>query len=120
MNEISIREQKLYQIKYELDKRKRKIVDKGKILKKHTNENEFLQIVLDDYKKYYNHIIDTKKKQLEEFNRLKQYIIATKSNIHSIDINIDRAKLDYKDINNEITKLKSELDQMISNDNINE
>ena len=120
MNEIAIREKKLYHLKCELEKRKKNMIQKGKVLKKYTNENDFLQIILDDYNKYYTHIIDVKKKQLDQFNQLKNYLANVKTNIHSIDINIDRAKLDYKDINNEIDKLKGELNQIISNSNINE
>ena len=120
MNEIAIREKKLYHLKCELEKRKKNMIEKGKKLKKHTDENDFLKIILDDYNKYYKYIIEIKKQQLEQFNHLKNYLANVKSNIHSIDINIDRAKLDYRDINNEINKLKGELDQIISNSNINE
>lgn len=119
MNELALREQKLYRLRCELEKRKKMMMKKGELLKNHVDENNFLNIILDDYQKYYKHIVDTKKKQLEEFNKLRSYLMATKSNIKSIDINIDRAKLDYKDINNEISKLKSELDEIISNNNIN-
>ena len=119
MNELALREQKLYRLRSELEKRKKTMMKKGELLKNHVDENNFLSIILDDYQKYYKHIVDTKKKQLAEFNKLRSYLMATKSNIKSIDINIDRAKLDYKDINNEISKLKSELDEIISNNNIN-
>ena len=120
MNEIALREKKLYHLKCELEKRKKNMFEKGKQLKKHTDENTFLKLIMEDYQKYYNYIISIKKKQLEEFNQLKTYLANVKSNIHSIDINVDRAKLDYRDINNEISKLKGELDQIISNSNINE
>ena len=120
VNDIALREKKLYHLKCELEKRKKIMIEKGKKLKKHTNENEFLKIILEDYNKYYNYIIDIKKKQLDQFNQLKHYLANVKSNIQSIDINMDRAKLDYKDINNEINKIKGELNQIISNSNINE
>ena len=119
MNELALREQKLYRLRCELEKRKKMMIKKGTLLKNNVDENNFLNIILDDYQKYYKHIVDTKKKQLEEFNKLRSYLMATKSNIKSIDINIDRAKLDYRDINNEIIKLKNELDEIISNNNIN-
>ena len=120
MNEIALREKKLYHLKCELQKRKKNMIEKGKILKNHTEENEFLKIILEDYNKYYNYIIDIKKEQLNQFNQLKNYLANVKSNINSIDINIDRAKLDYRDINNEISKLKGDLEEIISNSNINE
>tara|TARA_E500000178_G_C16937423_1_gene714677 strand:+ start:216 stop:578 length:363 start_codon:yes stop_codon:yes gene_type:complete len=120
MEELVYREKKIYNLKCELEKRKRHMMEKSKLLKDNLQDNKFLKVILDDYKEYYNYIISVKKKQLQQFTFLKNYLEKTNSELKTIDINMERAKLDYKDINNEISKLKLELNQIISNSNINE
>ena len=65
---LAIRDHKIYQMKAELENRKKMLCTKRKQLVNSERENTFLKGVADDYDTYNKHIISQKEQQLLFFN----------------------------------------------------
>lgn len=113
-NQLAQRDLKLIQIYEEIKNKKDLILKKKKDLAKKKNVNAYLEIVNNDYENYYNYILEQKKKELEAMNILNEYIDDLVNTDQLVDTQLKTAKRDQKEILNEISKIKGELDKLIA------
>jgi hypothetical protein len=113
-NKLAQRDLKLIQIYEEIKNKKDLILKKKKDLSKKKNVNAYLEIVNNDYENYYNYILEQKKKELEAMNILNEYIDDLVNTDKLVDTQLKTAKRDQREILNEISKIKGELDKLIA------
>jgi hypothetical protein len=114
---LSERDLNLTQIEKEIRSKKELLLKKKNDLKEKTKLNDFLNNVREDYKKYYDYIIEEKQKQISALTVLKEYLgdLARTENV--VNSQIRTAKHDQNYINLEIEKIKKELDKIIQTNN---
>jgi len=103
----------LIHIENEIQFRRKKLLEKQKKIHGITKQNQFLELVKEDYKKYYDIIIHQKQEQLKALELLKTYIhdLSVSGNL-SRD-NIKDGLYEQKKILHEIKKIKKGLDEII-------
>lgn len=111
--ELAIRDQQIFQMKAELENRKKILCVKRKQLQQNSRENTVLNHILADYNKYNNHIISQKRQQIEYLNTLNEYINTITSNLLVTDHSLKESRLEQREILREISKIKSELDELV-------
>jgi len=89
------------------------LINKKNKLRIILNQNKFLEIVKDDYHKYYNYICQQKNDQIRALKLLDEYIkdltISGKLTKH----NIEDAKEEQSKILREVNSIKNELDSIV-------
>lgn len=110
--ELAIRDHKIFQIKAELENRKKMLCAKRRMLKTTVNENEFLKGVVTDYEQYNRHIISQKEKQVAFLQRLNQYIDNITIDLQLTDNKLKESRLEQREIIREISIIKRELDDL--------
>ena len=110
---LAIRDHKIYQMKAELENRKKMLCAKRKQLADSARENTFLKGVADDYDTYNKHIISQKEQQILFLNMLNQYIDNITNDLQLTDTKLKESKHEQREITKEITYLKNELDDLV-------
>lgn len=110
---LAIRDHKIYQMKAELENRKKMLCAKRKQLADSERENTFLKDVADDYDRYNKHIISQKEKQIAFLNTLNQYIDNITNDLQLTDTKLRESKHEQREITKEMTYLKNELDDLV-------
>jgi len=110
---IALRDHKIYQMKAELENRKKILCAKKKMLERNSRENVFLNDILDDYNKYNRHIIKQKEQQVMHLHMLNQYIETISRDLQLTDSQLKNSKQEQREIMREINKLKYEIDEII-------
>lgn len=110
---LAIRDHKIYQMKAELENRKKMLCAKRKQLADNERENTFLKGVADDYDTYNKHIISQKEQQILFLNMLNQYIDNITNDLQLTDTKLKESKHEQREITKEITYLKNELDDLV-------
>ena len=110
---IALRDHKIYQMKAELENRKKILCVKRKTLEKNLRENGFLKDILDDYNKYNSYIIRQKEEQVMHLHMLNQYIENITKDLQLTDSQLKNSKQEQREIMREISKLKSEMNELI-------
>lgn len=110
---IAQRDIQLFQIEQEIKNKKELLIKKKRDLIKKNDLNEFLINVKEDYKKYYDYIVQEKQRQLSALILLKEYLNDLVKTEKVVDNQIKRSKYDQNEIENEINKVKLELDELL-------
>ena len=116
---LALRDYKIYQMKAELENRKKFLCSKKIQLKSTQKENNLLSDVLRDYEQYNNHLINQKQKQIQFLTMLNEYIENITKDIKLTDIKLKESKLEQRDILKEIAALKTEIDTLVENSDDN-
>ena len=103
----------LIHIENEIEIRKKKLLEKQKKMHGISKQNQFLNLVKEDYKKYYDIIIHQKQEQLKALELLKNYIHDLSVSGHLSQNNIKDGLYEQKKILREIKKIKKGLDEII-------
>jgi hypothetical protein len=111
-NVLADRDLKLLQLDEEIRKKKDLLFKKRLDLEKKKGLNQYLEIVNDDYKKYYELEVNKKKNELNALTVLNEYISYLEDANHLINNQIRTAKHDKKEILHEINKIKKDLDHL--------
>ena len=117
---LAIRDHKIYQMKAELENRKKMLCVKRKQLAINKRENTFLKGVAEDYDKYNKHIITQKEKQLMFLKMLNQYIDNITNDLQLTDTKLRESKHEQREITKEMTYLKNELDELVGKNDASE
>lgn len=117
---LAIRDHKIYQMKAELENRKKMLCVKRKQLAINKRENTFLKGVAEDYDKYNKHIITQKEKQLMFLKMLNQYIDNITNDLQLTDTKLRESKHEQREITKEMTYLKNELDDLVGKNDASE
>jgi macrodomain Ter protein organizer (MatP/YcbG family) len=110
---LAIRDHKIYQMKAELENRKKMLCTKRKQLVNSERENTFLKDITDDYDRYNKHIISQKEQQIAFLNTLNQYIDNVTKDLHLTDTKLKESRQEQREITKEMTYLKNELDDLV-------
>jgi hypothetical protein len=105
----------LIHIENEIEIRKKKLLEKQKKIHGISKQNHFLELVKEDYKKYYDIIIQQKHEQLKALEILKSYIHDLSVSGNLSKNNIKDGLYEQKKILHEIKKIKKGLDEIIQN-----
>ena len=111
--DLATRDHKIFQMKAELENRKKLLCMKRRQLKTNVRENHFLKDVVDDYDTYNKHIISQKEKQVVFLQMLNQYIDNINQDLSLTNNQLQNSKHDQREILKEITYLKNELDDLV-------
>ena len=114
---LAIRDHTIFQMKSELENRKRMLCAKRRQLKESSQENEFLKDVMADYDRYNNHLISQKEKKLVFFQMLNQYIDNITRELKLTANKLKESNYEQRDIMKEINILKGELDDLVKEGN---
>ena len=94
MYKLTLAERDLYLVHIDtlMDEKRKMLLEKQKTLQQTAKENEYLEMVRNDYRKYYNHIVKQKEDQINAMNYLKQYIDEIMVNGKLTDVDLENAK----------------------------
>jgi hypothetical protein len=111
-HKLADRDLKLLQLDEEIKKKKQFLFKKRVELEEKKGLNQYLEIVKDDYNKYYEVEVNKKKHELKAMTILNDYISYLEDADHLINSQMLTAKHDKKEILHEINKIKKELDNL--------
>ena len=111
------KDQKLLQIEELIDAKRRMLLEKQKKLRFVAKQNEFLNVVKNDYIKYYNYIAQQKQDQIKALELLNNYINDLSTSGELSKYNIDDAKFEQSKILKEVSSIKNGLDTIINDTN---
>lgn len=100
-----------------IEAKRRMLLDKQKKLKFISKQNQFLDVVKDDYSKYYNYISKQKQDQIKALEILNSYIRDLTTSGKLTKHNIDDANFEQNKILREIKSIRKGLDSIMENSN---
>jgi hypothetical protein len=100
-----------------IEAKRRMLLDKQKKLKFISKQNQFLDVVKDDYSKYYNYISKQKQDQIKALEILNSYIRDLTTSGKLTKHNIDDANFEQNKILHEIKSIRKGLDSIMENSN---
>jgi len=115
MYKLTLAERDLYLVHIDtlMDEKRKMLLEKQKTLQQTAKENEYLEMVRNDYRKYYNHIVKQKEDQINAMNYLKQYIDEIMINGKLTDVDLENAKMEQDELIQEMDNIKGKLDEII-------
>lgn len=111
---LSERDKYLTQVENQIQAKKDLITSKRLELDKNIEQNHFLENVREDYNKYYSYIIKQKEDQIKAMKILEDYIKNVIITNKLTDEDLENARLEQKQILNELDSLKYELDRLVT------
>ena len=115
MYKLTLAERDLYLVHIDtlMDEKRKMLLEKQKTLQQTAKENEYLEMVRNDYRKYYNHIVKQKEDQINAMNYLKQYIDEIIVDGNLTDVDLENAKMEQDELIQEMDNIKGKLDEII-------
>ena len=115
MYKLTLAERDLYLVHIDtlMDEKRKMLLEKQKTLQQTAKENEYLEMVRNDYRKYYNHIVKQKEDQINAMNYLNQYIDEIIVDGKLTDVDLENAKMEQDELIQEMRNIKSKLDEII-------
>jgi hypothetical protein len=111
------KDKRLIHIEQVIEAKKRMLLQKQKKITFVLKQNKFLDIVKNDYVKYYHYIIEQKQDQIKALELLNRYIFDLSSTDILSKNNLKDAKVEQEKILREIKSIKKNLDSIINNTN---
>ena len=114
MYKLTLAERDLYLVHIDtlMDEKRKMLLEKQKTLQQTAKENEYLEMVRNDYRKYYNHIVKQKEDQINAMNYLKQYIDEIMVDGKLTDTDLENAKMEQDELIQEMADIKSKMDEI--------
>jgi SMC interacting uncharacterized protein involved in chromosome segregation len=114
MYKLTLAERDLYLVHIDtlINEKRKMLLEKQKTLQQTAKENEYLEMVRNDYRKYYNHIVKQKEDQINAMNYLKQYIDEIMVNGKLTDTDLENAKMEQDELIQEMADIKSKMDEI--------
>ena len=114
MYKLTLAERDLYLVHIDtlMDEKRKMLLEKQKTLQQTAKENEYLEMVRNDYRKYYNHIVKQKEDQINAMNYLKQYIDEIMVDGKLTDTDLENAKMEQDELIQEMSDIKSKMDEI--------
>lgn len=111
--ELALRDMKIFQMKAEIENRKKILCSKRKQLMQSKKENKLLENVFEDYEKYNKHFIIENEKKIKSLQLLHGYIDRITYDLKLTDNKLKESQIDQRDIMKEINILKNEIDDLV-------
>ena len=114
MYKLTLAERDLYLVHIDtlINEKRKMLLEKQKTLQQTAKENEYLEMVRNDYRKYYNHIVKQKEDQINAMNYLKQYIDEIIVDGKLTDTDLENAKMEQDELIQEMDNIKGKLDEI--------
>ncbi len=115
MYKLTLAERDLYLVHIDtlVDEKRRMLLEKQKALQETAKENEYLEMVRNDYKKYYDYIAKQKEDQIRAMNYLNEYIKEIIVNGKLTDADLENAKMEQGELIQEMGQIKRTLDEIV-------
>lgn len=115
MYKLTLAQRDLYLVHIDtlMDEKRKMLLEKQKTLQQTAKENEYLEMVRNDYRKYYNHIVKQKEDQINAMNYLNQYIDEIIVDGKLTDVDLENAKMEQDELIQEMANIKGKLDEII-------
>lgn len=107
----------LVRIENEMETKKKFLLEKYKLLGEMEEENEYLKLIRNDFRHYYDYVKKEKEDQIHAMNMLRNYIDELIVNGKLTDEDLENAQIEQQKILNEIDVIKEGLDEITENDN---
>jgi len=116
------KDNKLLELQKIIEYKKNMLIEKHKHMRTILKQNEFLEVVKNDYNEYFTYIRQQKQDQIKALELLNNYIKKLLLNDALTKYNIEDAKEEQNKILNEITQIQKNLNELIhdTNENIND
>jgi len=115
--ELTLANRDLYlvQIEQQLNNKQQFLLDKYNESKQLEEDNEYLRMIRNDYKHYYEYMVSQKKEQVTAMNFLNEYLDKMAETSGISDYDLERMRNDQRKILDEIQNIKSGIDKMTHN-----
>jgi hypothetical protein len=105
----------LVHIENELHKKKQFLLEKYNETKEMEEDNEYLRVVRDDYKHYYDYLVGQKKEQVSAIQFINDYIDQVIHEGELTDEDLEKARNDQRKLLDEIMDIQDNLDDLTQN-----
>lgn len=116
-NSLAEKDDQFLNIEELIEAKRRMLLEKQKKFKLIQKQNQFLDIIKDDYSKYYNYISKQKQDQIKALEILNNYISDLTTSGKLTKNNINDAGFEQKKIIKEIRSIRKGLDGIMDNTN---
>ena len=89
------------------------IIEKLRNIKENKEQNKFLNLIHEDYSKYYDHIVNQKYKSIIALMNIYYHLKSIEKTNEIANENLLRTKIEQKETLDKIYNIKRELDLMI-------
>lgn len=110
---VAERDNYLNQIEQQIKMKRQLLLEKRKYLEENVKENNFLENVRNDYKKYHDFILKQKEDQIKSMQFLNQYIDDLMVSGKLTEHDIVNSKKEKQEIMSEVDKIKKDLDGLM-------
>lgn len=110
---VAERDNYLNQIEQQIKMKRQLLLEKRKYLEENVKENNFLESVRNDYKKYHDFILKQKEDQIKSMQFLNQYIDDLMVSGKLTEHDIVNSKEEKQEIMSELDKIKKDLDGLM-------
>jgi len=116
--ELTLANRDLYlvQIEQQLNDKQQFLLDKYKESKQLEEDNEYLRMIRNDYKHYYDYMVAQKKEQVTAMHFLNEYLDKMAETSGISDDDLERMRNDQRKILDEIQVIKSGINKMTHNE----
>lgn len=97
-----------------IEQKRAMLLKKQTHIQKASKQNEFLEVVKNDYAKYYDYIVQQKREQIQALELLNKYVQDLNATNEMSKYNIKDAKAEQQKIMAEITSIKKGLNELMS------
>jgi hypothetical protein len=111
------KDQQFLYIQQLIEEKRNLLLQKQRHLQKASKQNQFLEVVKNDYAKYYDYIAQQKREQIQSFELLNKYLQDLNVTNKLSKYNMEDAKTEQQKILNEIVTIKKGLNQLMNNTN---
>lgn len=114
---LASKDQQFIQLQQLIELKRKMLLDKQIKYKKISKQNHFLKEIKNDYSNYSNYIMKQKQQQIQALEILHNYVNDLTISGNLSKQNVKDAKYEQKKIIKELKSIKSNLDEVIQNNN---
>jgi chromosome segregation ATPase len=114
-NELADKDAQLIQLENLIESKRKMLLEKQKKLRFVYKQNQFLDVVRQDYETYYSYIVKQKQDQMKALQLLNNYITDLTRSGNLTKHNIADAKQEQHKIVDEMKSIQMNLDEIMSN-----
>ena len=114
-NELADKDEQLIHLENLIESKRKMLLEKQKKLRFVYKQNQFLDVVRQDYDTYYSYIVKQKQDQMKALQLLNTYVDDLTRSGNLTKHNMTDAKHEQRKIANEMKSIQMNLDEIISN-----
>jgi len=111
--EIAMEDQRLNVLKHQIQCRQRMMIERFKAVRDSVKENSLLAGVLEDYKKYYQDLIESKRAQAEALMLLRDYLESMEQAIDLSDAQMAYLKQERTETIDRLQDVRKEMERLL-------